>query len=141
MNDMLKMLIETNDKVKLLRDFGRMCKSYGESTCDACPLVKEGLAQSLDVCQEVALLKHPDKSVEIIEAWAKEHPEKTYIQDLLEKFPRMALSDKGIPYPCKAYLYDNANKCTHENGNCKECWNAVMEDANYNEDRSDSLED
>ena len=112
------------DAVKFLKTLYRMC-GYYTTNCGQCPLSSWNNDENIG-CRELKE-KYPEKAVEIVKAWAKEHPEKTYVQDLMEKFPNMALNDVGIPCPCRAYLYNKENKCIHHNGNCAECWNEPME--------------
>ena len=113
-----------NGAVKFLKARYRMCDYY-TMNCGQCPLSSCNNGANIR-CRDFEK-KHPEKAVEKVEAWAKVHPEKTYRQDLQEKFPNMALNDVGVPYPCRAYLYHNEYKCTHSTGNCKDCWNEPME--------------
>ena len=40
---------------------------------------------------------HASESSAIIDKWCAEHPQKTYLQDFLEKFPNAKLDDDGEP--------------------------------------------
>lgn len=110
-----------NDKARILRDYVRLCNN---KKCDSCGLSQKNNGTEF-YCQEYTL-KHPEKAVEIIEAWAKEHPEKTYRQDVLEKFPNSYFKANNVPSVCRRYLYgiDTKPKC---DGKCYDCWNEPME--------------
>lgn len=58
-----------------------------------------------------------------------EHPQKTYAQDFMEKFPN-APSCNGIPYAsaCDIYRF-SSDHCNKMDVDCKKCWNEVMPDA------------
>ena len=103
-----------------IKDFARMCMAY--EFCSACPLGKAKNVHSI-VCQRF-LYEKTDEADRIITEWCKEHPEKTYLQDFLEKFPGAGLKDDGLPLACRADLYGTC-KCIV----CKDCWNEVMPDA------------
>lgn len=62
-----------------------------------------------------------------VEAWekAKAKPQKTMMQDFLEKFPKAELNSQGTPYGiCPSYLGYKTPKC---NFGCVECWNRPLE--------------
>ena len=70
--------------------------------------------------------------VELIEQWAKEHPEKkqkNYAEHFFEKFPNSPVNDNH-PAPCRASIYGTAIKgCNgYYTGDCAACWNEVMEE-------------
>ena len=109
------------DAVQFLKIKAKLCDGY----CVDCPLSYNNNGTGIG-CREF-INSIPEKAVELLEKWAKEHPQKTYMQDLMEKFPNMALNDVGIPYPCRAYLYNKSGRCIHHNGSCAECWNEPME--------------
>lgn len=62
------------DAVKFFKEIERMCKvhcdnPYGERDCKGCPL-----EIGVDECMRVEM-EEPEKIVEIVEQWSKEHPE------------------------------------------------------------------
>lgn len=104
------------------------CKSA--STCNNCPMSVQynDIGQS---CVDFEMLC-PEKAVEIVENWGKEHPVKTRMSDFLEKFPRaMVLKYANGEYIdiCPVNI-DDAISCP--NGSCKTCkfeyWNEEVED-------------
>ena len=70
---------------------------------------------------------YPEQAVEIVEKWANEHPIKTYLSVLLEKFPMVPLDEKGLPKTfCPEEIYGGEEwECCHNKveGKCKKCWN------------------
>ena len=52
-----------NEKVKLIKDYARMCKSKIGIDCDECELNKNKKYSSC----ELFMMKEPEKAVEIIE--------------------------------------------------------------------------
>jgi hypothetical protein len=102
--------------VEYLKIKERLCKN---ATCIDCPLNhrNNGLNNTCGVFEK----KHPDQAVEIVENWSKEHPVKTYLSVLLEKFPNVKL-DEGIPTTCPYHLFNIDNrKCPSLI--CVKCWN------------------
>ena len=66
---------------------------------------------------------NPERAIEIVEKWAKEHPLKTYAQDFFEKFPNAPRDRKGLPILCKKKIY--GGECSSK---CTNCWNLQMEE-------------
>ena len=90
--------------------------------CDECPLSKDINGKGID-CMWLKR-NYPEQAVEIVEKWAKEHPVKTYLSVLLEKFPNARMhNDSGIPFPtiCPHSIFNIEERCppTH----CVDCWN------------------
>jgi hypothetical protein len=113
-----------NEKAKFLKSFIRMCDSYG-TNCNLCVLSSTNNGKNCN-CRDFRR-KYPEKAVEIIEAWAKEHPEKTYMQDFLEKFPDATMHSCGeCPAACRAKIYGTS--CPNSlSFYCVKCWNEPME--------------
>lgn len=105
----------------LLKVYARMCSSHFD-TCEGCPL------NELDTCGECAetILNHYDEAVKRIAAWAKEYPQKTYAEDLLEKFPKF--DKKKFSVICRETLYDTSLADCNGCDSCQDCWNQPMEE-------------
>lgn len=112
------------DAVKFLKERLRMTENC-EIGCSNCPFSWEnnGFADS---CPDF-LNKHPEKAVEIVEKWSKEHPRKTYLDDFLEKHPNARLGINGLPDVC-AFNIGYADSCENEYRLCKDCWNTPIEE-------------
>lgn len=96
----------------------RMCKAAKDS-CSNCPISAinvDGIS-----CSDF-ILANPEKSIEIITNWGKEHPEKTILDDFKEKHPNAPLNDNGRPHVCPMYL-GYISTCTTR---CEECWSRPL---------------
>lgn len=70
-----------------------------------------------------------DKTESILAKWAAEHPEKTRLDDFLDKHPRAYLDDNDTPRACAK----NLGYCTEciDKGDldqCAECWRRPLEE-------------
>lgn len=101
------------------KKYMRMCKSY--ENCEGCPRDGKGCLEfdmDLDAFEELE---------NDVERWAEEHPQKTRLQDLLEKYPSVKLNRSGYPtFCCQALGY--CDECLHWDNGCKDCWNMPVED-------------
>lgn len=108
------------DAKEFLNEFKRMCDFYGKEECCGCPFNKEGLM----ICESLTLYD-PKYILDTVEKWSKEHPKKTYLSVLLEKFPKTVLNEFGIPSFCPSYLgfkeFQDARCGEYER--CENCWN------------------
>lgn len=64
-----------------------------------------------------------------VEAWEKanEEPQKTILQDFLEKYPKARMDDDGIPFNICTYnlgYEDDKYECDLK---CEKCWNTPLE--------------
>ena len=91
-------------------------------SCNTCPLEWMNNGVGLACFQLEASL--PEKALEIVKQWAKEHPAKTYAQDFFEKHPNAHKYRSGTPKSCRQYIYDG---CCSDYDNCTKCWNEQME--------------
>lgn len=104
------------DAVKFIKERNRMCKFYN-CNCDKCG--------AHGICY--AQLTNIEKLVAIVEKWSAEHPQKTMLQDFLEKFPNAELRRSGTPYCCPHDLgYKKRDKCSLDD--CVYCWNRPVEE-------------
>lgn len=114
--------------VEYLREKARMTKNKNGNCgihCEDCPLSSRnnGVEELCNILKE----KHPEKAVAIVQKWAKEHPRKTMLADLLEKYPNVPMDATGTPdsiCPC-SLGYEGQRNC--EEMKCNECWNRTME--------------
>lgn len=103
-----------------IKDFARMCDAH--AFCNGCPF--EG---KTDDCQEF-IVEYTGEADRIITEWCKEHPQKTYAQDFLEKFPNAEM-EAGVPIACRSDIY-GMKDCLYDVGkDCIDCWTEVMPDA------------
>lgn len=77
----------------------RTRKGLCKIDCFVCPLCSENNGTSgLVSCTTFEML-NPEKAIEIVQKWSDEHPQKTYLTELLEKYPNAEL-DHGVPKVC-----------------------------------------
>lgn len=105
------------EKVRMMkRAKNGLCK-LGCSNCPLCS-INNNKGQS---CTAFEML-YPEKAIEIVQRWSDEHPQKTFLTELLKNYPNIPLDDDGAPKgvcPHALGLTD-IDDC---NGNCAECWN------------------
>ena len=107
---------------KFYQKYMRMCKSY--KNCEGCPRNGKGCLEfdmDLDAIEELE---------NDVERWNEEHPPKTRLQDLLEKYPSAKLNRSGYPtFCCQALGYcDGCPSERNRSKDCKDCWNMLVEE-------------
>ena len=100
------------------RIWNRMCnKAY---SCNGC-LPRDRCIMNKDF--------DPDHAEAILAKWAEEHPERTIMDDFLEKHPKAPKDEDGIPFAC-------AQRCGYTEGcigntsrkYCTQCWRRPLEE-------------
>lgn len=109
------------DAITFIKEYNRMCKE--NEFCDKCELCGR-------YCLADANLSDIDaeETLAIVEKWSKEHPRKTFLSDLLEKYPSVDLKlGGGVPDFCPKILgYKQKLNCGSIS--CVECWNQNLEE-------------
>jgi len=110
------MRIDCNISENYLNEFRRMCNWAGD--CPRCDAV--------DLCNSTD--PKPAAMIAVTQKWSDEHPIKTYLDDLLEKYPDIMLGEGEVPYEiCPHYLgwvkYESCNCTVAE---CTRCWNRTI---------------
>ena len=111
------------DAIEYIKELKRMCDGFAD--CTGCPLChKENGTEQ--ICGRFRS-EHPEKAVELVEKWSKEHPAKTILQDFLEKHPNARTNDDGIPNLCPCFLgyHLDFNPICFKH-NCDKCWNTQL---------------
>lgn len=108
------------DALKFIKEAKRMCQSYED--CEACPANADGFDDCrIDSMHDI----DAENAVNIVEKWAKEHPEKTRQDVFLEQYPEAELDTTGAVAICPTILssdYRSANKmCKHPGTACSDC--------------------
>ena len=115
------------DALTYLKEKARMTgtKALGCSIkCDTCPLSIDNNGTSTP-CKSFEAL-YPEEAIKIVEKWSKEHPQKTRMEYLLERFPQAMMTQAGFPMTCAQFL-GIVDQCPGDE-ECKKCWNAPMEE-------------
>lgn len=90
--------------------------------CSNCPL--SIFNNQFDMYCKYFEILHPDKAEAIVQTWAAEHPEKTFLMDFKEKYPKAELNSLGVPFSCVRDL-GYVSECK-AGISCVECWNTPM---------------
>lgn len=71
--------------------------SYGmcELNCTDCPLSLSNNGVGVP-CTDFEML-YPKQAIASVQKWSDEHPQKTYLTELLEKYPNALIGDDGTP--------------------------------------------
>lgn len=118
------------DAVDFIKERNRMCEFYDNGRCHGgCPAYG-GIS-----CNDLTRITDQGYAlVKIVEKWSSEHPQKTMLQDFLEKFPKAPLQSDGTPSLCPYKCgYTREDYCKKFNPNptyktCLDCWSRPVED-------------
>jgi hypothetical protein len=101
---------------------GEVC----EISCEECPLSSMNNGEGI-VCSDFETC-YPEKAIAIMQKWSDEHPQKTYLSELLKNHTNTLLNDDGTPAFCPYRLgLMGADDC-RKDGNCVKCWTQPIED-------------
>lgn len=102
-----------------------MCKI----DCANCPLNSSNNGTNgMTSCSDFETF-YPEKAIAIVQKWSDEHPQKTYLSELLKIFPNTPLGDDGMPeIICPHHLGLKDIEDCEIDSNCVECWNQIIED-------------
>ena len=118
------------DAVKYFEEKRRMLNAIGgciTSSCIDCPIGRDNNGIGVR-CTELQI-EYPEEAVAIIEKWSQEHPLKTMLSDLLEKYPKASLERDGTPPLCPEDLgYCEETYCDMNSLDCTKCWNRPLEE-------------
>ena len=114
--------------IEAFKTVKRMCDI---DHCLTCPLSIDN-NNTKEHCYDF-MMAYPEKAEEILTKWAEEHPQKTILQDFLEKYPNAPLNEYGIPRTCPnslGYTDWDEDDCAASGyaSDCKKCWNRPLED-------------
>lgn len=96
-----------------------MCKI----DCANCPLNSSNNGTNgMTSCSDFETF-YPEKAIAIVQKWSDEHPQRTYLSELLRTFPNAELNCNGTPkrIHCPHHLgLKDIDNCDE---GCVECWN------------------
>ena len=102
--------------MEFIRERNRMCKHFG--CCAECP------ANDV-ICGTIGETNDAERLVQIVEAWAKEHPHKTRQSVFLEQWPEARIYDNGVLGVCPAVISlshrSDGGGCLYPRKECGEC--------------------
>ena len=111
------------DAIEYLKERKRMCDGFAH--CTGCPLSYQENGTELTCGRFVE--EYPEKTVELVEKWSKEHSVKTVKDDFLEKYPNAEMRVNGVPESCAkelGYKVPENRYCAYYN--CEKCWNTPL---------------
>lgn len=118
------------DVIEYLKTEERICGFYTEG-CQECPLSSYNNGAGTGCGRFIK--QEPEKCIEIMKKWTEEHPQKTIVQELLEKCPDAPINGRGYPGNiCPDNLgYSRYEKCPSVGVGdiCVDCWNRPLEEA------------
>lgn len=104
------------DAVTFLKEKNRLTKQCNIK-CSECRL--SFIKNEKDLTCSVLEIEYPEKVVEIVENWSKEHPIRTRQSEFLKLYPKAALKDGVLAInPCEL---DSDIKCFEEDKTCYPC--------------------
>lgn len=113
--------IDCSKTVNFLREWARMCESY--TMCSAGCAMRELRLQHGHADCENTVQCHPKTVIEIVQEWSDEHPVKTRLDDLLEKYPKAWMeANSSVVAPWKLGYCRNCSKCSLNGRLLPDCW-------------------
>lgn len=117
---------DCNKTENFLKEYHRMCKSF-KTYCPNCPFYKLVQLKTL-TCIDI-LEKYPQEAIKTVQKWSDEHPQKTYLEDMKEKFPKLNENSLFATICPKDFYGDAAkNKYVVCDNDCRKCWNQSMKE-------------
>ena len=122
------MRIDCSITQNFMKEFSRMCKYV--PSCKKCDMnfVGEFGATCYEDCMSTLQCeRHMSDIQKIVQNWSDEHPQRTFLNDFLEKYPNGKLSEDGTPKGiCPRTLgYSEDDACVGMS--CLECWNQPIQ--------------
>ena len=121
-------MIDCSKTKNYLSEKKRMTKLLKDGTCGIdcsdCPLSSENNGTDI-ICTRIETL-YPEKVIEIVQKWSDEHPQKTFLTELLKNYPNVELEDNGVPNLCPYQLGLMSIEGCRKDSNCVKCWNQVI---------------
>ena len=123
--------MDCSKTINFLAEAKRFCDSRTGCKADAtnkedCPL--------LGFCSHPVITRNAEddkKSIEDLQKWSDEHPQKTYAQDFFENFPKAQINSDGTPFVCRKRIYGGIRSTLEDcdyTGACYRCWSEPLND-------------
>ena len=117
------MKIDCSNILNYKKELYRMCQSF--ENCKGCPFD----CKSDDDCEGKSFEIITQDHIDLLQKWSDEHPRKTLLEDLLEKYPTVPLDKDNVPDICPNNLgYENYEDRPCDTLYCTECWNRTLEE-------------
>ena len=117
--------IDCSITANYLKEKGRMTDNCFTS-CNKCPLAWSNNGSNCS-CNRFEVT-HPEKAINIVQKWSDEHPQKTILEDFMEKHPNAPLFSDKTPQICPITLgywsKEEITGCLYKS--CLDCWNQPL---------------
>lgn len=116
--------IDCSATVNFLKEWRRMCDSL--HNCSNCAL---GMRDEFGF-NRCKASDNPEFTIEIIQKWSDEHPVKTRLDDLLEKYPKYKFygSDQcPSAHPAIFGYCDTCTECINKKQTLRYCWHEPVD--------------
>ena len=122
------MKIDCSNILNFKKEYKRMC-CY-KKDCKHCPLDTNYNTPVDCSCGEIKLHEITEEILNAVQKWSDEHPQKTLLEDLLEKYPTVPLDKDNVPDNiCPNNLgYENYEDRPCDTLYCTECWNRTLDE-------------
>lgn len=125
-------MIDCSKTVNFLKEKERMCHHIinGSECCKPCPLFRDNNGKDCNCT--LFMYDYPEKAIGIVQKWSDEHPQRTYLTELLKHFPNAKLGGNGVPMricPSRLGLKD-IEECYRS---CVKCWNQPIKESENND--------
>ncbi len=123
-------MIDCSKAANYLAEKRRMAKIDEKGGCSIacfkCPLGPDNNGKAKGCTTFEAC--YPEEAIAAVQRWSNEHPQKTYLTELLKIFPNTPLNDDGTPKGICLYELGatNLDNCEVDNA-CAKCWNQSIE--------------
>lgn len=128
---------KTEDYFAEKRRLTKRRKIYGNAymckiDCANCPLNSSNNGTNgMTSCSDFETF-YPEKTIEIVQKWSDEHPQKTFLTEFLKNYPNTPLEDDGTPNFCPYRLGLMSKDNCRKDHNCVKCWNQPVEESDEN---------
>lgn len=117
-----------NDVQTFYHEWRRLCNSYED--CVGCPVDELELFDICNGCSAIVAKEEIDGLISTVQKWSDDHPYKTRLEDLKEKYPKFVLASSGYP-SVAAYGFGYCSNCSdcrlHKSRGGRECWDEPVE--------------
>lgn len=119
-------MIDCSKTVNFIKEKHKMTNNC-QIRCAKCPLSQNNNgADNKMTCYDFEE-RYPEKAIKIVQKWSDEHPQKTYLTELLKVFPNAQLNDSGTPKGmCPHELGLKDIDCEKTDNACVKCWNQAI---------------
>lgn len=114
--------IDCSVTVNFFKECRRMCDSFCD--CSSCTL---GMRDESGI-HRCKANNNPEFAVEIVQKWSDEHPVKTRLDDVKERYPNIP-TDDGVPIiaPWTLGYCQECENCSKSNKIVPDCWHEPVD--------------